>query len=203
MIKLKWLLLLIAFGLVAVNLNACKFSEIKDKTSAIQKIKPAIDFEQYKGLKTYNVSMYYQTSNVINKANEIKKKLEEEKKLDIESFSVNDSSASLRASFPAGSTDKIINLLDDVSDLTNMNKNFNESGEYFISFAEKYYAFKALDDNFEYIIKVLKDNNTYYVDDFKLKEIIESSMKHNKGSMESYEKQLNKGYLQVSVSKTN
>lgn len=196
------LCLLIGIALV-ISTSSCQMNNTANDSNAglFSNNKEPIDYEKYRNVKTYNISINIATNNVLDKTSKIKKKLAEINLLEMESFSADENSANMRAYIPVKDVEKVSTLLSDETEITSFNRSESNIGDSYIEYAKIYYAYKALSDNYDDVIKTIVKKSSYSIDTSKFKKTIEDQVINYKSNMDSYKNQMNRAILQIYISK--
>jgi hypothetical protein len=189
----------------AFTFSACKFDTIEKKPTqkhtSVSWENCSSEMAKFRNTKIYNYNLSYSTNNVINKANEIKQKLMEIGDVEIESFSINDSNASIRAYTTGNNADKEFNILSNDPEISSFNKSYSNAGSSYVNYLQYYYFYKALLENYDEINDTLLKDNDHCLNEIEMKTQLQSQMNNYKSNIDSYKAQMERNYIQISISK--
>lgn len=202
--KSSKVLIKILMGLFLVlSITAC--NQIPINSPCLNRNKPSLDTSKYKNIqkfsnaKMFNVSVYIKSTDVNTAVSNIKERLKELKNLQVESISQSESSYSFQAYLPISESQNVTALLSNAPGIYSFSSNYNNVGYSYVDSVQRYLGFMALLDNFDRIGDIIKSSNPE-VDAGSLKKMIGDQASSYESSIMSYEKQVNKCYLQISIS---
>lgn len=198
---LYFFLVLIAF----LGLNSCNVKNLT-KAQSIDEItcdpsKYNIDYDKYRSAVTYNYSIDITTNDVIKKTTEIRAKLAEINGIDIESFSSNESNSNIRVYLPVKDASIVDKIFSSDREITSFNRSTSNIGSSYIDYAERYYTYKILLDNFQQVKEIVSKASCDKIDSSSVRRVLEDNIRSYESSMDSYQKQSNKVYLQIYIRK--
>lgn len=189
--------------IISLYITSC--SQIPINSPCLSKYKSSIDISKYKDVdrfsnaKMFNVSAYIKTEDVNSIAANIKSRLKQFKNLQIDSISQSETSYSLQAYLPIEDAQEVSSVLSDLPGLYSFSNNYSNIGYSYVDSVQRYLGFRSLLDNFDKISEIIKTSNPE-TDTASLKKMIADQASSYESSINSYEKQVNKCYIQVSVS---
>lgn len=176
---------------------------IRIKPDTINRI-PCRDDGRYSEVKTNNINVNFSSYEVIPKAIEIKKRvLSLIPDAEMDQFSASESSANIRFVVPLGYEEKLSDLFIDDPDLTQYNKSSCNYASSYSDALSSYKTYKVLLDNIDDIVKMLKTKTKCSIDEYKIKQMLESQVRSYESSMREYDKQMNRLMMQIYISKKN
>lgn len=209
MLKLKQFTLLLLISLTLIGLNACNQLPIaKTQTTHKKQVcdentpNYSVNVDKYDNAQMISYNIEITTSNVISKTSSLRQKLSEIKGGEIESFSSNENSANIRMYYPIQLSNKIDQVLSNDPEITNFSRSTSNIGQNYVNYAEKYYSYKVLLDNFNEIENIITVKSCDKVDTGVLKKMLEENTQNYKSNMSNYKKQMNALYVQIYIRKT-
>lgn len=209
MLKLRQFTLLLLISLTLIGLNACNQLPVAKTQTTHQKQvcdentpNYSVNVDKYDNAQMINYNIEITTSNVISKTSSLRQKLSEIKGGEIESFSSNENSANIRMYYPIQLSNKIDQVLSNDPEITNFSRSTSNIGQNYVNYAEKYYSYKVLLDNFDEIENIIKVKSCDKVDTGVLKKMLEENTQNYKSNMSNYKKQMNALYVQIYIRKT-
>ena len=209
MLNIKQIILIILISSTFIGLNACnKLPLQKSKTNHQQQncdensTNYYVNVEQYGKAEMLSYNIDITTSNVISKTNLIRNKLAEIQGGEIESFSSNEDNANIRMYYPLKASTQIDQVLSKDTEITSFNRSSSNIGQSYVDYAQRYNSYKILLDNFDEIKEISIAQSCDTVDTNVLKKVLQENIQNYKSNMTSYEKQMDKIYLQIYIRKS-